>query len=53
MSDYIYAISHGGITVTSLDSLEETDSHQFESFDDINADTSSEEEVTEEDKSEG
>ena len=53
MGDYIYAISHGGITVTSLDSLEETDSHQFESFDDVNVDTSSEEEVTEEDKSEG
>ena len=29
MGDYIYAISHGGITVTHLDSLEETDSHQF------------------------
>jgi hypothetical protein len=53
MGDYIYAISHGGITVTSLDTLEETDSHQFESFEEINADNPSEEEVTEEDKSEG
>ena len=53
MGDYIYAISHGGITVTSLDNLEETDSHQFETFDVDNANTSSEEEVTEEDKSEG
>ncbi len=30
MGDYIYAISHGGITVTHLDSLNQTDSHQFE-----------------------
>ena len=30
MGDYIYAISHGGITVTHLDTLNETDSHQFE-----------------------
>ena len=30
MGDYIYAISHGGITVTNLDSLNQTDSHQFE-----------------------
>lgn len=29
MGDYIYAISHGGITVTNLDTLEESDSHQF------------------------
>lgn len=29
MGDYIYAISHGGITVTHLDSLEETASYQF------------------------
>ena len=30
MGDYIYAISHGGVTVTHLDTLNETDSHQFE-----------------------
>ncbi len=30
MGDYIYAISHGGITVTHLDSLNQTDSYQFE-----------------------
>ena len=30
MGDYIYAISHGGITVTHLDSLDQSDSHQFE-----------------------
>ena len=30
MGDYIYAISHGGITVTHLDSLNQTDSHQFD-----------------------
>ena len=29
MGDHIYAISHGGITVTNLDTLEESDSHQF------------------------
>lgn len=32
MGDYVYAISHGGITVTHLDSLEESDFHQFEDF---------------------
>jgi hypothetical protein len=52
MGDYIYAISHGGITVTSLDSLEETDSHQFEYLVSNNANYSSEDDVTEEDKNE-
>jgi len=53
MGDYIYAISHGGITVTSLDSLEETDSHQFSQTDNSNTDFSSEETSTEEEKNEG
>ena len=29
MGDYIYAISHAGVTVTHLDSLEEVDSVQL------------------------
>jgi len=42
MGDYIYAISHGGITVTHLDSLEETASHQFANVvvDDTESETS-------------
>ncbi len=41
MGDYIYAISHGGITVTHLDSLEETASHQFSKVvvDDVESET--------------
>ena len=44
MGDFIYAISHGGITVTNLDTLNETDSHQFE-FETPNYDYYEEEEV--------
>ncbi|MGY8745638.1 MAG: hypothetical protein ACKVG2_03710, partial [Candidatus Poseidoniales archaeon] len=57
MGDYIYAISHGGITVTNLDSLEETDSHQFTNTENNNSSTDPEtsegSEVVEEDKDEG
>lgn len=51
MGDYIYAISHGGITVTNLDTLEESDSHQFIPIEDTN-EGSSTSETTEEDKDE-
>ena len=53
MGDYIYAISHGGITVTNLDSLEESDSHQFETIDETSLNDASGGESTEEDKNEG
>jgi uncharacterized secreted protein with C-terminal beta-propeller domain len=52
MGDYIYAISHGGITVTHLDSMEETDSHQFANTENQNVDSETSE-VVEEDKDEG
>jgi len=51
MGDYIYAISHGGITVTNLDTLEESDSHQFIPIEDTNEGDSTSE-TTEEDKDE-
>jgi len=51
MGDYIYAISHGGISVTHLDSLEETDSHQF-TFSNSNSADETSSEVTVEDKDE-
>ena len=51
MGDYIYAISHGGISVTHLDSLEETDSHQF-TFSNSNSADGASSEVTVEDKDE-
>ena len=51
MGDYIYAISHGGISVTHLDSLEETDSHQF-IFSNSNSEGEASNEVTVEDKDE-
>ena len=57
MGDYIYAISHGGVTVTNLDSLEETDSHQFTNTENKNSgpdsETNESSEMTEEDKDEG
>ena len=52
MGDYIYAISHGGITVTNLETLEESDSHQFTVFEDSSNDVSTND-STEEDKDEG
>ena len=51
MGDYIYAISHGGISVTYLESLEETDSHQF-TFGNSNSSDETSSEVTVEDKDE-
>jgi hypothetical protein len=53
MGDYIYAISHGGITVTHLDSLEEVDSHQFQTPELTTSDVTHSDESTEEDKNEG
>ncbi|RJU89200.1 MAG: hypothetical protein DWC02_00150 [Candidatus Poseidoniales archaeon] len=52
MGEYIYAISHGGITVTHLDSLEESDSHQFQISNQSNQDVVYSEE-SEDDKNEG
>jgi len=52
MGEYIYAISHGGITVTHLDSLEESDSHQFQINNQSNQDVVYSEE-SEDDKNEG
>ena len=52
MGDYIYAISHGGITVTHLDSLEESDSHQFINIEEKSQGVSTTD-ATEEDKDEG
>ena len=53
MGDYIYAISHGGITVTHLDTLEEVDSHQFQISEQNISEVEHSEESTEEDKNEG
>ncbi len=43
MGDYIYAISHAGVTVTQLDTLEEVDMVQLVTFDNIESDVPSEE----------
>jgi len=54
MGDYIYAISHAGITVTHLDTLEEVDSVQLVSIesDEPNEHKPVSEEVEAEDNSE-
>ena len=51
MGDYIYAISHAGVTVTHLDSLEEVDSVQLVTVEPTEPKTVSEE-VEAEDSSE-
>ena len=43
MGDYIYAISHAGVTVTHLDSLEEVDSVQLVTVEPSDSKTASEE----------
>ena len=53
MGDYIYAISHAGITVTDLDTLEEVDSLQLVHVEPYNSETAVSEGTEEEDKSEG
>jgi len=53
MGDYIYAISHAGITVTHLDTLEEVDSLQLVEAEPYNSETEVSESTEEEDKSEG
>ena len=53
MGDYIYAISHAGVTVTHLDSLEEVDTLQLVQVEAHNSGDSTSETAEEEDKSEG
>ena len=53
MGDYIYAISHAGVTVTHLDSLEEVDTLQLVQVEAHNSGDSTSENAEEEDKSEG
>ncbi len=53
MGDYIYAISHAGITVTHLDTLEEVDALQLVQVEPYDSEVATSEGTEEEDKSEG
>ena len=53
MGDYIYAISHAGITVTHLDTLEEVDTLQLVHVEPYDSEVATSEGTEEEDKSEG
>ena len=53
MGDYIYAISHAGITVTHLDTLEEVDALQLVQVEAYDSEVATSEGTEEEDKSEG
>ena len=53
MGDYIYAISHAGVTVTHLDTLEEVDTLQLVQVEPYNSEVATSEATEEEDKSEG
>ena len=53
MGDYIYAISHAGVTVTHLDTLEEVDTLQLVHVEPHESETVTSETTEEEDKSEG
>ena len=52
MGDYIYAISHAGVTVTHLDTLEEVDTLQLVQVEQNQPDFATSETTEEEDKSE-
>ena len=52
MGDYIYAISHAGVTVTHLDTLDEVDSVQLVTIEPYDSKVVSEE-VESEDNAEG
>ena len=52
MGDYIYAISHAGVTVTNLDSLDEVDSVQLVTIEPSEPKTVSEEVESEDTSSE-
>ena len=53
MGDYIYAISHAGVTVTHLDTLEEVDTLQLVQVEQYDSEVATSEDTEEEDKSEG
>ena len=53
MGDYIYAISHAGVTVTHLDTLEEVDTLQLVQVEPNNSEVATSETTEEESKSEG
>ena len=53
MGDYIYAISHAGVTVTHLDTLEEVDTLQLVQVEQYDSEVATSEATEEEDKSEG
>ena len=53
MGDYIYAISHAGVTVTHLDTLEEVDTLQLVHVEPYDSEVATSEGTEEEDKSEG
>ena len=53
MGDYIYAISHAGVTVTHLDTLEEVDTLQLVQVEPYDSEVATSEATEEEDKSEG
>ena len=53
MGDYIYAISHAGVTVTHLDTLEEVDTLQLVQVEPYDSEVATSEGTEEEDKSEG
>ena len=53
MGDYIYAISHAGVTVTHLDTLEEVDALQLVQVEPYNSEVATSEATEEDDKSEG
>ena len=53
MGDYIYAISHAGVTVTHLDTLEEVDALQLVQVEPYDSEVATSEATEEEDKSEG
>ena len=53
MGDYIYAISHAGVTVTHLDTLEEVDTLQLVQVEKYDSEVATSEATEEEDKSEG
>ena len=53
MGDYIYAISHAGITVTHLDTFEEVDTLQLVQVEPYDSEVATSETAEEEDKSEG